>query len=453
MSIQDFVKEHSDHIWNMLIKMNSFGPRYTGNDAHQQYIQFIKEQLKEMKLPVYTDQHQFDRWEVLQARLSVDMEGKPVQIPVLSYYPYSGVTPEAGVSGELVFCKNKRQFKKAAGKIAVINVNNILLPTRLIFHPRKAAHFLPAFMRHCVVGSTLLGPNLTDAGKFGVIGVICVWKHCTDAEAKGQYLPFTTPLQNCPALWVGEKAGKELKRMAKEHGKARIVLTARIEKEAVSETIYTMIPGKNSAETILINTHTDGPNACEENGGIALLALADYYAGLPIQNRNKTLCFIFATGHFQIPQFGIDGKQATSRWLHMHEELWDGRNGNKKAIAGLTLEHLGCMTDTEKDNDSSNTERNPEIEFVYTSDEQMEKVYRDAVTDRTKIRSVTLKPGKFYFGEGEPLYQAGIPTISLVPAPWYLCSEVPGGHLEKMDRDLMLQQIATFANMIDCLDS
>ena len=209
MSIQDFVKEHSDHIWNMLIKMNSFGPRYTGNDAHQQYIQFIKEQLKEMKLPVYTDQHQFDRWEVLQARLSVDMEGKPVQIPVLSYYPYSGVTPEAGVSGELVFCKNKRQFKKAAGKIAVINVNNILLPTRLIFHPRKAAHFLPAFMRHCVVGSTLLGPNLTDAGKFGVIGVICVWKHCTDAEAKGQYLPFTTPLQNCPALWVGEKAGKE----------------------------------------------------------------------------------------------------------------------------------------------------------------------------------------------------------------------------------------------------
>jgi len=30
-----------------------------------------------------------------------------------------------------------------------------------------------------------------------------------------------------------------------------------------------------------------------------------------------------------------------------------------------------------------------------------------------------------YFGEGEPLFRAGIPTISLVPLPDYLCAAPP----------------------------
>lgn len=302
-----------------------------------------------------------------------------------------------------------------------------------------------------MVESTHLGPNLTVAEKCGVICVVCVWKNCTDAEAAGQYLPFTAPPQNCPALWVGEDAGKELKKMAREHRKARIVLTTKSEADAVPETVYTMIQGKNGSETILINTHTDGPNACEENGGIALLALADYYSKVPRQDRNKTLCFIFATGHFQIPQFGVDGKQATSRWLLDHENIWNGKDGNPKAVAGLTLEHLGCM-ECPPENGAPSVGRNPEIEFVYTSDTHMGSIYCDAVAGRTKIRSVTLKPGKFYFGEGEPLYQAEIPTISLVPAPWYLYSEASNGHIEKIDRDLMFQQIETFVHIIDRLD-
>ena len=58
-----------------------------------------------------------------------------------------------------------------------------------------------------------------------------------------------------------------------------------------------------------------------------------------------------------------------------------------------------------------------------------------------------------YFGEGEPLFRAGISTISLVPLPDYLCAAPPGGGLEKLDRALMVEQIATFARVIDALDA
>lgn len=452
MNIREFLRENGNRIWSLLVEMNRYGARYTGNAAHQKYIQLIKDQLKELGLPVFTDQCQFTRWEATQVKLSVENGDCVKNIPVTGYYPYSGSTTANGLVGQLMYCKNRRLLKKARGKFAVIDVNNILLPTRLIFHTRKSVSYLPKFMRHCVVGSTLLGPKLAVAEKHGVLGIICVWKNCPDSEAMGQYLPFTTPPQNCPSVWVGADAGKVLKQMSRNHSRARLVLDAKLEKDRVSETVYTMIPGNNATETILINTHTDGPNACEENGGIALLALADYYSRLPCQNKNKTLCFIFATGHFQIPQFGIEGKQATSRWLLNHKNMWDGKDGNKKAVAGLTLEHLGCMEETKKGCTDSLCGRNPEIEFVYTSDRKMERVYCDAAADRTKIRSVTLKPGKFYFGEGEPLYEVGIPTISLVPAPRYLCSEAPNGHITNIDRDLMFQQIETFANIIDRLD-
>lgn len=449
--MKEFIRENGDEIWDWLRTMSCFGARYTGNVPHQNYIQFIKEQLNRFDLPVFTDQYKFCKWEASRAKLFTGEEGGEEQLPVLSYYPYSGATGENGLRGEVVFCKNRRQLKKAAGKIAVVEINNILLPTRLVLHVRKGNTRLPGFLRHPVVGSTILGPNLSDAEQYGVLGVVCVWKHCPDEVALGQYLPFTAPQHRCPAVWVGKAEGERLKKLAKRGGSARLVLNASVEEDAASETVYTVLPGRKGQESILINTHTDGPNACEENGGIALLALAKYFSGIPQEEREKTLIFVFATGHFQIPQFGVDGKQATSRWLRDHEDLWSGKNGGKRAVAGVTLEHLGCMKWTGAEGDSPPGGL-PECEWVYTSDQKMDRIYWDAARGRTKMQSVTLKPGKFYFGEGEPLFQASIPTISLVPAPLYLCSEAPDGHLDKIDRELMLQQIETFANVIRTLD-
>lgn len=96
---------------------------------------------------------------------------------------------------------------------------------------------------------------------------------------------------------------------------ARLLLDAFCDPNAVSETLYTILPGLDPQKAVLINTHTDGPNACEENGSLALLSMLSYFSSLSVQERPFTLIFLFATGHFQLPQFGIRGGQAASRWL------------------------------------------------------------------------------------------------------------------------------------------
>lgn len=67
---------------------------------------------------------------------------------------------------------------------------------------------------------------------------------------------------------------------------------------------------------------------------------------------------------------------------------------------------------------------------------------------------MTLKPKNLvYFGEGQPMYIAGIPTISLVPGPDYLCTNAPDGYVDKINYDLMEEQIATFKKCIELLDN
>lgn len=46
----------------------------------------------------------------------------------------------------------------------------------------------------------------------------------------------------------------------------------------------------------------------------------------------------------------------------------------------------------------------------------MNEIYLHVMEGRTNARSATLKPrNHIYFGEDEPLYKVGVPTISLVP--------------------------------------
>ncbi|XGU19672.1 hypothetical protein ACETU7_34125 [Rhodococcus sp. 3Y1] len=39
--------------------------------------------------------------------------------------------------------------------------------------------------------------------------------------------------------------------------------------------------------------------------------------------------------------------QATSTWLEAHPEMWKGEDGQARAVAGIAIEHLGALGDTE----------------------------------------------------------------------------------------------------------
>lgn len=50
------------------------------------------------------------------------------------------------------------------------------------------------------------------------------------------------------------------------------------------------------------------------------------------------------------------------------------------------------------------------------------------------------------------MYEACIPTTSLVPGPDYLCAVGDNGHMEKIDLDLMYEQIETFTEVVTAID-
>lgn len=456
ISYNDF--PNKEKVWAWQQEIHRFGPRLTGNNAHKQLIDYFETELTQMGLEVHRDKHTFTKWEAKHWNLSVQGEdGNFNEMPVTFYYPYSGKTTVDGVIGELIYCgKGAGNFKQAAGKIAIVEVAVFGMPTALLFKRRSSYpknERISFTTRNPVISSVLRSPNLEKAEQAGVLGVICVWKNISDDNAQGQYLPFTTAHKNCPSLWVGGKTGDMLKKLALRQAKARLVLHAEIEENADSDTLYAVLPGTNKTENILINTHTDGPNAWEENGGVGLLAMAKYFSSIPLERRNRSIVFVFVTGHFQIPQFGIHG-QATTRWLNDHPELWNGEDEHQLTVAGITLEHLGCKEWKEnKDHSGYAYSGNLELEIVYTANAVLDQIYMDCLQGRSKVRSITFKPkSNIYFGEGQPLYNAGIPTISLIPAPEYLCAIAQDGDLEKLDSDFLFEQIETFTKIAAMLD-
>ena len=328
---------------------------------------------------------------------------------------------------------------------------------------------------------------LLDAKNAGVRGVVVAWTGLPDEEVVNQYNPFTTSYPaasglpapgdpGCPAVWVGDATGTELAGLAAGgQATATLVLTADITPGAATETVWGWLEGSgDTGEHIIINTHTDGPNAVEENGGLGLIALARHLAALP--SRNRDMYFALVTGHFQLPQFSRTivnlahpeaGQGAVSTWMLDHPDIL------RAAVLGVTVEHLGATMWT---NDPETGQYVPaggsEWGATYTMHRDVLRLInaeKDAYL--AAVRAVnasgwpdypvaTVRPGVFpaYVGEGSSLYAAGLGTVSLCPSPTYLLQAGDAQQpqlldLDKLDQRLMYGQILALAQTISTLDA
>ena len=436
--------------------MNSFGTRLTGSKGHNDFINWLKEEITKMNVPVFSDPFYFRRWEEKYSSIEIIDGEEKISIPVSSAYPYSGETGSDGITEELVYVDSIKDIPATKGKIAVFNIANInFLPSEIAFDKRTS------YPEDVVLEKKYEGPVITSFVQcfYGIVSklskakaVILVWKGLHDDCVKGQYLSFIADYQNIPILWVNESNGKRIVEAAKEHKKAKFILEAEIEDNAFTESFYCIIKGKNQKENVIINTHTDGTNCVEENGPIALLQLMK---NLKNSVPERTHIFVFTTGHFRLPHFEdirTGAFQSASRWLAMHRELWDGKGEHMKCVANLTAEHLGCKEWRDIDGEYKYTGRQ-EVELVYTGNEFMDKLYIDTVKERKSIRTMTLRGhNALHFGEGQNFFTMGIPEISLVPAPYYLCVVSEGHEMEKFDIDLMTEQTETFAKLIEKIE-
>jgi hypothetical protein len=338
-------------------------------------------------------------------------------------------------------------------KIVVVEIDNTkALPMGLIMNERQA---FPQ-QNHVVLGdgdlvltTTLQNPKLEKAKEMGAQAVILVWKGVSDKKVEDQYLPFTTDYIGIPAVWVNQTEGQKVMKAAKNHEKGTVVLEAKKEENAPTESFYVTIEGKNTEESIIINSHTDGVNVVEEDGAVGMLSMIRY---LRQEQPERTMVFAFVTGHFRLPDFK-GTSQATSTWMQDHSELWDGKEGHMKAVAGITVEHLGSME--WKDNASGQYEATGDIqtEYTYTGNAMMEAIWRKAIEEREITRTVTLRGhNKFEFGESQPLFEAGILVIGLVASPDYLTVNSENREMDKFNIALMQEQIASLLKATVMID-
>jgi hypothetical protein len=446
----------ADTLWRWNHLLADGGPRLTGNAAHRHFTGWLADQLARTGLKVQHDRHTFTRW--APRRWSLSIAGKPIDVAF--YFPYSGVTPPGGITAKLSYLGlsplNAVAWAAARGKIAVVEVASPQLPIGAAF---PATGHNPAGAKQPLLAAA---PSITDiavapllelAGKAGVLGVICIRTGVSDALAKDQYSPFTTGYQDCPALWVGPTAGKTVRAQARAGATATLTLDADLFPGSATESIWAVLPGSDPSEAVVVNTHTDGPNVAEENGGLGLLALAREFSKVPRSRRRRSLVFVATTGHFQIPQLSTGAllAQSASLWIKDHPELINGR---LKTVAALTLEHLGCREWV--DNPGKNLYRasgRNDVGFCYTGNNRMRRLYLGSAAGTANARTFTVAPPPaLYFGEGHDFYKKRIATISLIPAPSYLVAAPRNGAIDKLDKHLMHGQVRTFAKVIRGLD-
>src|SRR5215831_10405074 len=325
-------------VWDWQVWMAQLGPKFTGNKAHVAFVDFLDNGLKKAGLEISRESYTFTRWDATRYELKViDAFGRPQQVPVAFYYPYSGETPHDGVTGELAYGGTTISPKVPAdliGKILYMEVpvQRMALRERyrLLGFYDKGTEF-PASRTAPFASTADSPPSLEGFKKAGALGVVFGWTDISDENAADQYYPFGRPLQGLPAVWVGRNSGANLRALAQKRAKATLVLEAGLFPGTRTDTLIATLPGTSSSDDVLIiNTHTDGTNATEENGGLGLLALAKYFAQLPTSSRKRTLVFFFTTGHFARAYVGTNG------FLENHPEIVH------KAVGALSVEHLGC---------------------------------------------------------------------------------------------------------------
>ncbi|BCJ93888.1 hypothetical protein acsn021_14570 [Anaerocolumna cellulosilytica] len=429
--------------------MNSFGSRTTGSEGHNRFIQWLKQQVSDMGYEVYQDNYTFDRWEAEKSALYINNQ----EISVASPFPYSGETDKDGVTGELVYIK-AGNYNQAKGKIAVVEINNTRsIPLGFVMNTRRSFPTKSHVIKgdgDLVLTTVLQDPDLAKAKKAGVQAVILVWKGASDDKVSNQYLPFTTEYAGIPAVWVNETEGEKVIASAKSHQKGTVILEAQVQKAVPTDSFYVVLEGKKKEETIIINSHTDGVNVVEENGTIGMLSMLRY---LQQERPERTMVFAFITGHFRLPEFK-GTSQATSTWMQAHPELWDGKDGHRKAVAGITVEHLGSME--WKDNEYGEYLPTGDIqsEYTYAGNKTMEAIWLKAIQDRRTTRTVFLRGhNKFEFGESQPLFEAGIPVIGLIPMPDYLMTDSQNREMDKFDITLMHEQIESLLKAAIIIDN
>ena len=182
-------------VWAQQVWMAKLGPKYTGNEAHTRFVEFLAAEFKKTGCDVAHDRYTLPRWDAKRWDIDVTpADGARFKAPVTSYFPYSGQTSAAGVAGELVYAGRSPTFTLTGlqGKVALIDFAINTREWAKVYQQwgiNPPGEAFPGAMRPARGAVN----DLTPFQKAGAVAVILGWTDVSDANAADQYTPFSRP--------------------------------------------------------------------------------------------------------------------------------------------------------------------------------------------------------------------------------------------------------------------
>ncbi|MEA2421072.1 MAG: hypothetical protein QOF55_171 [Thermoleophilaceae bacterium] len=457
-----------------LKQMNSYvaklGVRPTGSTAHAKYIAWIRKQLGTIP-GIQTSDLSFgiNRWSASRARLELRSGKRTTRLAVADAIPNAKPTGKRGVRAPLavVPAGTPIDTANASGKIVVRDA-----PAGSV---QQALFLLP------VVSWTTYDPNhtidpsanfkgdfiayldriadLKNAAAAGAKGILFV-KPLPRRQIVGHYEPYEGLPWGVPGMFVGADQGKRITDAiaAGHHPSARIVLRAKF-KRMKTPSVLATLPGA-SPQRLVIDSHTDGTNAAEDNGPVAMVAMARYFAALPAACRPRTLEFAFSTAHFYQRVAGPDTRDGGAEQLAQQLD----RDYDKGTVSSVVvLEHLGAIDYEEvaRPNGLPGVRLAPNglraIQFIgVTPSPPLVDAVNGVVQRYDMQRTILLQgsdaPGNTvpqhcsFGGEGTPYEKHLLPTVGVIAAPQSLYD--PAFGLEGIDFGVMHSEVLGFTELI-----
>ena len=303
--------------------------------------------------------------------------------------------------------------------------------------------------------------DLRAAGTAGARGVL-FYKDLPDSQLMDHYEPYEGSRWPVPGDVHGRRRGQAADRRAAQRQGASGAdhAAGALRQDAFTPTMIATVTGQ-SPQRIVVDSHTDGTNAAEDNGPVAMVAMARYMAGLPAECRPRTMQFAFVTGHFY--QRLDDAGQAPRR----------RRRGRRAARPRLRPGHACRRSSCSSTWARSPTRRSPrrdggpggvleqnglrEIQFVaVTPSPPLVRAVEDVVREYDMQRTILLQgadaPGATvpshcsFGGEGTPYNHHLLPTVAAIAAPQTLYN--PRFGLEGIDFDVMRDEMLGYTELL-----
>lgn len=295
--------------------MGDTGDRRTGSEADQMTIDYLQEQLRAFGFTeVHAEPYTFHYWEATAWGVTVNPGGDDAEELPSFYVPYSGPTGPEGLTGELVYLGEggEADFEGAdvAGRIILVELPPIVIGwdqqklfTFMAFDPANTVGAGEETWEHPYPIGWLFGylEVYERAVANGAAGIVGILQGYPDMGEFTYYAPYDGILRAIPSLYVMEDDGERLVEAAQAGDvTVQLVLDAAVsEGGGETATVYGVLPGRSDT-VIFVHSHHDAPfrSGVEDSSGVGMvLALAQYYAQIPEDARDRTMVFAFTGSH------------------------------------------------------------------------------------------------------------------------------------------------------------